>query len=216
MKLEQVLNFGMSPNPNANISYAEAKATQAFLANIQELGVQQLGVMVMQGAPSQWVKVPIAEVEGVIPETAVLEFYVWLEGIPDNANTHYHNVKAIHSCLTQNPNIVVGLTRFLGQFTGDTYMMGTAFAKNAVTDAVVKIWNDAHGIAEPGPVDPPVVIPGNNDPAMPDKEGPMGAKTFFPGVFELEPGDTNPVGFIYVAPDGKKYERLATTWREVR
>ena len=124
MKLEQVLNFGISPNDNANISFAEAKATQSFLSNIEELGVGQLSVMVMQGAPSEWVKVPVSEVEGTIPDTAVLEFYIWLGGIPDNVFTHWHNLKAVHSCLTQNPSIVVGLTRFLGQFVGDTYMMG--------------------------------------------------------------------------------------------
>ena len=66
--------------------------------------------------------------------------------------------------------------------------------------------------AEPEPETPPSA---GGDP-MPDMEGFLGAKTFFPGVFEIEPGDTTPVGTIRVAPNGISYERLATTWREVK
>lgn len=208
MKLEQVLNFGMSPNNNANISFADAKATQAFLANITELGAGQLAVMVMQGAPSEWVKVPVAEVEGTIPETAVLEFYIWLEGIPDNTFTHWHNLKAIYSCLTQNPNIVVGLTRFLGQFVGDTYMMGTAFAKNAVTAAVVKAWTDVHGLPPAPPADPedpipPVIIP----------TGVVGPWSFVHNVAVLGPGsDAYPLGSEVTEPRGT-FVRMSDWWQ---
>lgn len=207
MKLEQVLNFGMSPNPNANINFADAKATQAFLANITELGVGQLSVMVMQGAPSEWVKVPIGDVEGTIPETAVLEFYIWLEGIPDNNFTHWHNLKAIHACLTQNPSIVVGLTRFLGQFVGDTYMMGTAFAKNAVTEAVIKAWTDAHGVPETPVEQTEPVIP----PIVPT--GVVGDWSFVHGRANLGPGsDAYPVG-AEVAESRGTFVRMSDWWQ---
>ena len=137
MTLEQVLAFGIAPN-DANISYANAKAIAAFLANIDELKVGTLAVMVQQGAPGEWKKYTIAEIEGVIPETAVLEFYLWLGGVPDNEFAKWHNVRAIEKMLTQNPRIEVGLNFFLSQFSAGLYMMGTAFAQNAATEAVIK------------------------------------------------------------------------------
>lgn len=163
MQLEQVLAFGIAPN-DANISYANAKAIAAFLANIDELKVGTLAVMVQQGAPGEWKKYTIAEIEGVIPETAVLEFYLWLGGIPDNEFSKWHNVRAIEKMLTQNPRIEVGLNFFLSQFSAGLYMMGTSFAQHAATEAVIKAWTDVHGVpvtpVEPEPTIPPM-FPGD-------------------------------------------------------
>ena len=164
MKLEQVLNFGIAPN-DANISYANAKAIAAFLSHIDELKVGTLAVEVSQGSPQEWRKYTIAEIEGVIPDTAVLEFYVWLGGIPDSDLAKWHNVRAIEKELVQNPRIEVGLNRFLSQFSAGLYMMGTDFAKRSVTAAVVKAWTDVHGVpdtpAEPtDPVIPPIIPTG--------------------------------------------------------
>lgn len=157
MKLEQVLQFGIAPN-DANIAFKDAKAIAAFLANIDELKVGTLAVEVAQGAPTEWRKYTISEIEGTIPDTAVLEFYVWLGGVPDNDLAKWHNVRAIEKMLTQNPRIEVGLNWFLSQFSAGLYMMGTDFAQRSTTAAVVKAWTDVHGLP-PVPVEPEPTIP---------------------------------------------------------
>lgn len=207
MKLEQVLNFGMSPNPNANISYGEAKALQAFLSNITELGVGQLGVTALTGAPSNMVTTPVSEVDGIIPDTAVLEFQIWLEGVPGNINTHWQNAKAIHSCLTQNPKIEVGLFWFLYQFAGGMFMMGTEFAKQATNAAIVKAWTDVHGLPPAPPADPeapapPVIVP----------TGVVGDWSFVHNVAALGPGSAAyPVGSEVTEPRGT-FVRMSDWW----
>lgn len=213
MKLSDVLTLGVAPN-DANCTLKVAQSVQSFIKKIDVLKVGGLAVQTFQAAPGQAFKVPLEEVEGTIPEDRALEYYVYLDGpvgAPD-----WHNCRAIYKMLSGPLGIRAGLKTFLDQFAVAWAPERIVILDRAIGEALAKAWNEANGIVEPVPVEPPVVIPGNNNPAMPDKEGPMGAKTFFPGVFELEPGDTNPVGYVYVAPDGKKYERLATTWREVR
>ena len=207
MKLEQVLNFGIAPN-DANISYANAKAIAAFLSHIDELKVGTLAVEVSQGSPQEWRKYTIAEIEGVIPDTAVLEFYVWLGGIPDSDLAKWHNVRAIEKELVQNPRIEVGLNRFLSQFSAGLYMMGTSFATNAVTAAVVKAWTDVHGLppetpADPIPGDPPVIIP----------TGVVGNWSIVHGRAVLGPGsDAFPIGAEVTEPRGT-FVRMSDWWQ---
>ncbi len=207
MKLEQVLQFGIAPN-DANITYAGAKAIAAFLSNIDELKVGTLAVMVQQGAPGEWKKYTIAEIEGVIPETAVLEFYLWLGGVPDNDLAKWHNVRAIEKMLTQNPRIEVGLNFFLSQFSAGLYMMGTSFATNAVTAAVVKAWTDVHGLPDAPPVEPPV-----GDPPVITPTGVVGDWSFVHGRANLGPGSAAYlIGSEVTEPRGT-FVRMAEWWQ---
>ena len=206
MQLEQVLAFGIAPN-DANISYANAKAIAAFLANIDELKVDTLAVEVMQGAPGEWKKYTIAEIEGVIPDTAILEFYVWLGGVPDNDSAKWHNVRAIEKMLTQNSRIEVGLNFFLSQFSAGLYMMGTEFAQKAATAAVIKAWTDVHGVP-PAPEEPPA------DPPPPNivPTGVVGPWSFVHNVAVLGPGSADyPVGSEVTEPRGT-FVRMPDWW----
>ena len=208
MTLEQVLAFGIAPN-DANISYANAKAIAAFLANIDELKVGTLAVMVQQGAPGEWKKYTIAEIEGVIPETAVLEFYLWLGGVPDNEFAKWHNVRAIEKMLTQNPRIEVGLNFFLSQFSAGLYMMGTAFAQNAATEAVIKAWTDVHGVP-PAPEAPPAEPP----PVTPVLDEVVGDWSIVHNRASLGKGsDAYPVGSIVTVSRGT-FLRFADYWEK--
>lgn len=207
MKLEQVLQFGIAPN-DANIAFKDAKAIAAFLANIDELKVGTLAVEVAQGAPTEWRKYTISEIEGTIPDTAVLEFYVWLGGVPDNDLAKWHNVRAIEKMLTQNPRIEVGLNWFLSQFSAGLYMMGTDFAQRSTTAAVVKAWTDVHGLPPAPPADPeapptPVIVP----------TGVVGDWSFVHGRANLGPGSAGYlVGSEVTEPRGT-FVRMAEWWQ---
>lgn len=156
MKLSDVLTLGVAPN-DANCTLKIAQAVQAFIAKIDVLKVGGLAVQTFQAAPGQAFKVPLEEVEGVIPEDRALEYYVYLDGpvgAPD-----WHNCRAIYKMLSGPLGIRAGLKTFLDQFAVAWAPERIVILDRAIGEALAKAWNEANGIVEPAPVEPPVVVP---------------------------------------------------------
>ena len=216
MKIEDLKQVAVNNIAHLNITLKDAKALLAFLAyhDLEQVGELFIVPLPTQPFSSQSKpRIMLSEIEGPIPEDLALTWSAalkWKSGantFGEIGGTLTQELGAIMTGLKSfGPALNVGVRDTIGGMTNWQYV-----PLPMRLDVEEVLWEACFGEPFTKPVDT-----SKDDPAMPDAPGFLGRKTLFPGVFELEPGDTTPVGTVKVAPDGLKYERLATTWRHVQ
>lgn len=217
MKLEDLKQVAVSTTPHLNITLKDAQALVAFLAYHD---LEQVGELFIVPQPTQPIsfqtkpRVLLSEIEGPVPEDLAL---TWSADLKWKAGGS--SFSEIGGKLTQDLGAIMAGFKSFGPNALSVGVRDTIGSMTAWQFVPLPMRNDVEEVLWEAcfgkPFAPPVDM-SKEDPAMPDKEGPMGAKTFFPGVFDLAPGDKNPVGFVFVAPDGTKYERTEFNWRVIK
>ena len=212
MKLEDLKQVAVNNIAHLNITLKDAKALVAFLAyhDLEQVG-EFFIARPMMFQPKE--RLHLSEIEGPIPEDLALTWSAalkWKSGantFGEIGGTLAQELGAIMTGLKSfGPALNVGVRDTIGGMTNWQFV-----PLPMRLDVEEVLWEACFGEPFTKPADT-----SKDDPAMPDAPGFLGTKTLFPGVFNVEPGDPYSVGTIKVAPDGKKYERLATTWRQIQ